>query len=211
MLKPSEPAGFIPGTLVYLRPLCREDLSGRYSAWMNDPEVTCYIESGIFPSTSEDLEKFFRDVTGSRNQVIMAVADKKTHRHIGNVKLGPIDWVHRRSHFGILIGEKDFWGKGVGAEVTRLIVEYAFKRLNLNRVDLGVYAEHQSAVRCYEGVGFKIEGRLRQDLFHHGQYKDRLWMGLLRSDYQPAGPRKSDTHKNDTHKNEARKTEARKK
>jgi ribosomal-protein-alanine N-acetyltransferase len=193
MPEPSESVKFISGNLVYLRPLSREDLSGPYSAWMNDPEVTCYMESGIFPSTADDLEKFFRDITGSRNQVILAVADKKTDQHIGNVKLGPIDWVHRRAHFGILIGEKKFWGKGVGAEATRLIVEYAFGRLNLNRVDLGVYAEHQAAVRCYEGVGFKIEGRMRHDLFHHGEYKDRLWMGLLRSEYKPAEARKTGT------------------
>jgi ribosomal-protein-alanine N-acetyltransferase len=195
MPEPSEPVKFIAGTLVYLRPFGHEDLSGPYSAWMNDPEVTCYMESGIFPNTADDLEKFFRDVTGSRNQVILAVVDKKTHQHIGNVKLGPIDWVHRRAHFGILIGEKKFWGKGVGAEATRLIVEYAFERLNLNRVDLGVYAEHQAAVRCYEGVGFKIEGRLRQDLFHHGEHKDRLWMGLLRSEYKPAEARKTEARK----------------
>jgi RimJ/RimL family protein N-acetyltransferase len=186
MLKQSEPVTFITGTQVYLRPLGREDLNGRYRAWLNDPEVMGYMETGIFPSTAEDLERFFREVTGTRNQVIMAVADKKTHQHIGNVKLGPIDWVHRRTTFGILIGEKKFWGKGVGAEATRLIVEYAFGRLNLNRVDLGVYAEHESAVRCYERVGFKIEGRMRQDFFHQGKYKDRLWMGLLRSEYKPA-------------------------
>lgn len=190
MLKQSEPMTFITGTQVYLRPLGREDLNGRYCAWLNDPEVMCYMETGIFPSTAEDLERFFREVTGTRNQVIMAVADKKTHQHIGNVKLGPIDWVHRRTTFGILIGEKKFWGKGVGAEATRLIVEYAFERLNLNRVDLGVYAEHESAVRCYERVGFKIEGRMRQDFFHQGKYKDRLWMGLLRSEYKPAEARK---------------------
>jgi [ribosomal protein S5]-alanine N-acetyltransferase len=186
MPTPAEHVKFINGTLVYLRPLVREDLSGRYSAWLNDSEVMCYMESGIFPSTPDDLEKFFREVTGSRNQVIMAVADKKTHQHIGNVKLGPIDWVHRRAHFGILIGERKFWGKGVGAEATRMAVEYGFGRLNLNRIDLGVYAEHEAAVRCYEGVGFKIEGRLRRDLFHHGEYKDRLWMGLLRAEYKPA-------------------------
>jgi diamine N-acetyltransferase len=83
----------------------------------------------------------------------------------------------------MLIGEKKFWGRGIGQEVTRLMVEYAFHRLNLNRVTLGVLAEHESAVRCYEKVGFKVEGRFRQELFRDGEYKDRLWMGLLRADY----------------------------
>jgi len=81
---------------------------------------------------------------------------------------------------------KNFWGKGAGQEATRLAIEYGFYRLNLQRIDLGVFAEHASAVRCYEKVGFQVEGRLRQDLFHGGEYKDRLWMGLLRSEYKRA-------------------------
>jgi len=113
----------------------------------------------------------------------MAVIDKESGEHIGNVKLGPIQWVHRSAIFGIMIGEKSFWGRGVGREATRLTVEYGFERLNLNRIDLGVFAEHEAGVRCYQKLGFKVEGRLRQDLFQDGEYKDRLWMGLLRSDY----------------------------
>ena len=175
---------------VYLRPLERTDLGENYLGWLNDPEVTRYTETGIFPTTAQDLEKFHHEVTGSRSQVIMAVIHKKSGRHIGNVKLGPIHWVHRRATFGILIGDKKFWGKGIGAEATRLMVEYGFYRLNLRRIDLGVFAEHESAVRSYEKVGFKLEGRLRQDLFLNGEYKDRLWMGLLRSEYTPVKDKK---------------------
>jgi [ribosomal protein S5]-alanine N-acetyltransferase len=184
---------FLAGSQVYLRALERADLNETYLAWLNDPEVTRYLETGVFPSTLEDLEKFYETVTGSRSQVILAIVDKKSDRHIGNVKLGPIDWIHRRAVFGILIGEKKFWGRGIGEEVTRLMVEYAFQRLNLNRVTLGVTAEHQPAVRCYEKVGFRVEGRIREDLFKDGEYKDRLWMGLLRSEYlaaQKKGKRK---------------------
>jgi len=175
---------FAEGPHVILRPLERTDLNERYLGWLNDPEVTRYTETGAFPSTAEDLENFYRSVTGSRNDVIFAVVDKESGRHIGNVKLGPIQWVYRCATFGILIGEKDFWGKGAGEEATRLMVEYGFQRLNLHRIDLGVFAEHEAAVRCYEKVGFKVEGRMREDLFQAGQYKDRLWMGLLRSEYK---------------------------
>ena len=181
---------FVRGSHVYLRPLEREDLTERYLGWLNDPEVTRYMETGIFPSTRQDLETFYQGIIGSKDQVILALLENKSDQHIGNVKLGPIHWVHRRTTFGILIGDKDFWGKGLGEEATRLTVEYGFRRLNLRRIDLGVFADHESAVRCYEKVGFKIEGRLRQDLFCDGEYKDRLWMGLLRSEYVPAKPEK---------------------
>ena len=178
-------AAFAEGSLVILRPLERADLNERYLGWLNDPEVTRYTETGTFPATTEDLENYYRSVTGSKNDVILAVVDKKSGQHIGNVKLGPIRWVHRVATFGILIGEKEFWGKGVGLEATRLMVEYGFYRLNLHRIDLGVFAEHEAAVQCYEKAGFKVEGRLREDLFQGGEFKDRLWMGLLRSEYKP--------------------------
>jgi ribosomal-protein-alanine N-acetyltransferase len=181
----ADKTAFAEGALVILRPLERADLNERYLSWLNDPEVTRYTETGTFPSTAEDLENYYRSVTGSKNDVMLAVVDKKSGRHVGNVKLGPIHWVHRRATFGILIGEKDFWGKGVGLEATRLMVEYGFQRLNLHRIDLGVFAEHDAAVKCYEKAGFKVEGRMREDLFLDGEYKDRLRMGMLRSEYKP--------------------------
>ncbi len=177
---------FVKGSQVFLRPLRREDIAAHYLAWLNDPEVTRYMETGIFPTTEQELTNFYEEVTGSRNQVILAVADKKSGRHIGNVKLGPIQWVHRSATFGILIGDKRFWGRGVGLEATRLAVEYGFSRLNLRRIDLGVFADHAAAVRCYEKAGFKVEGRMRESLFQDGKYVDRLWMGLLRSEYKPS-------------------------
>ena len=177
--------GFVHGSRVYLRPLEREDLNARYLGWLNDPEVTRYMETGTFPTTARDLEKFYDEVTGSRNQVILAVADKKSGKHIGNVKLGPIHWIHRCATLGIMIGDKEFWGRGAGLEATRLMVEYGFDRLNLRRIDLGVFADHDAAVRCYEKVGFKVEGRMRESLFQNGKYVDRLSMALLRSEYKP--------------------------
>ena len=171
---------------VSLQPLERSHLTAEYLSWLNDPEVTRYMETGTFPTTAEDLERFFRSVTGSREQVAFAIVHKESGKHIGNVKLGPIHWVHRGATLGIMIGDKKFWGQGLGEDATRLAVEYGFYRLNLRRIDLGVFAEHEPAVRCYEKVGFRIEGRCREALFHCGEYKDRLWMGLLRSEYESA-------------------------
>lgn len=172
------------GPQIHLRPLERTDLNQEYVGWLNDPEVTRFTETGTFPTTIQDLEKFYADVTGSRNQVIFAIVDSESGKHIGNVKLGPIHWIHRYATLGTLIGNKEFWDKGIGSEATRLAVEYGFYKLNLRRIDLAVCAEHKSAISCYEKVGFKIEGCLRQDFFCLGKYRDRLWMGLLRSEYE---------------------------
>src|ERR1700691_4801026 len=108
------------------QPLERSHLTAEYLSWLNDPEVTRYMETGTFPTTAEDLERFFRSVTGSREQVAFAIVHKESGKHVGNVKLGPIHWVHRGATLGIMIGDKKFWGQGLGEDATRLAVEYGF-------------------------------------------------------------------------------------
>jgi [ribosomal protein S5]-alanine N-acetyltransferase len=176
---------FINGKIIYLRPLEFADLNDTYLSWLNNPQVGRYIESGIFPIVKKHLENYYEQVAISPNNVMLAIIDKVSDQHIGNIKLGPINWVHRKATLGILIGENSFWGKGIASEATHLMIEYGFFRLNLRKIDLGVYAEHKAAIRVYEKIGFKIEGCFREDLFHEGQYKDRIWMGLLRSDFDP--------------------------
>ena len=173
---------FIVGERVYLRPLKRGDLDGNYIDWLNNPETSRYLEVAIFPQTKEHLENFYDTVTAAHDQVILAIADQETGQLIGNVKFGPISWTHRKATLGLHIGEKKFWGEGIGAEVTKLTVEYSFFDLNLRRIELGVYADHKTAVKTFKKVGFKEEDRLRKDLFYEGDYEDHLWIGLLRTE-----------------------------
>lgn len=173
---------FRMGELVYLRPLEREDLNDRYLGWLNDPEVTRFMETGIFPTTREDLVRFWETVTASPNDVILAVADVEDDVHIGNVKLGPIHWVHRVAEFGIMIGDKARWGRGRGTEATRLMVEYGFEELNLRKITLGVLEGNAAAQRSYEKVGFVVEGRQRAQVVRGGRTLDRIVMGLLREE-----------------------------
>jgi RimJ/RimL family protein N-acetyltransferase len=175
---------FSIGERVYLRPLAREDLNERYLGWLNDPEVNRYLETGRFPYTQEELENFYQSVTGTRDKAMFAVIEKATDVHIGNVKLDPIHWVHRTVVFGILIGDKSAWGKGYGTEATHLTLEYAFRRLNLRKVSLGVVSTNQAAIKIYKRVGFVVEGVKRKEYYIGGEYVDALWMGLLRDTYE---------------------------
>lgn len=54
---------FIIGDRIYLRPLEREDLNEKYLKWLNDPDVNRYLESGLFPSTRDGLEEFYKRTT----------------------------------------------------------------------------------------------------------------------------------------------------
>ena len=77
-------------------------------------------------------------------------------------------------------GRKNTGTCGYGTDAVRTLVAWGFSTLNLNRVFLRVYADNPRGIRCYEKVGFQLEGRLRQDNFHDGAYRDTLVMAVLR-------------------------------
>ena len=174
---------FLVGQKVYLRGLEREDLGGEYFQWMNDYEVTRYLESGRMPNTVEAMKRYYSRTANSPNDVLCAIIERETDRHIGTVKLGSIDWLHRSAEFGVMVGAKDRWGRGYGTEATSLILNYGFRRLNLHKVVLGVAAEHVAAIRSYEKVGFQREGLIKQLLFIDGEYRDKVIMGITRHEF----------------------------
>lgn len=183
----------LTGRSVYLRPLERSDLGADYLSWLNDPEVNRFIEAGRFPQNQASLERFFDGLVGSTTDVIFAIATKADDQHIGNIKLGRIHWIHRTGELGLMIGEKSAWGKGHGYDATDLLLAYAFRSLNLQKVTLGVHATNTAAVKVYEKAGFVIEGRHRRQSFVDGQYLDGLSMGILREDWERKQESKSDT------------------
>ena len=175
---------FLMGQKVYLRPLEMADVTGPYLTWLNDYEVTRFMETGVFPTTAEGLQKYVETVADSPTNIMLAIMEKKSNQHVGNIKLGSIQWIHRRADLGIMIGEKSVWGKGYGKEAMELVLEFGFKRLQLNKIFLGVFADHHPAVESYQKLGFVIEGTLKEHLFRDGQFRDEFLMGVLRSDYE---------------------------
>ena len=178
---------FIVGEAIYLRGLERADLEGAYFDWLNDREVTKFLAFGRFPNTKEAMEEYYNNTALSNNNAMFAVADKKTDKHIGNIKLGPMNWIARTAPLGIMIGDRQFWGKGYGTEAIRLILDYAFNTLNLHKVIAGVVAVNQASKRAFEKAGFTIEGHARSQFYLNGEYSDSLYLGITREDFLEKG------------------------
>ena len=170
---------FLEGERLYLRGVTPEDVTDAYVRWMNDPEVTRYLESRFFPHSKEGIRSFVESLQGDRDNAFFAIVLKEGDRHIGNIKLGPINWLHRLGEIGLMIGEKDTWGKGYAAEAIRLISDYAFRHLNLHKVTAGCYGSNQGSARAFERAGFKVEGLRPQHFFCEGEYVDFILLGKV--------------------------------
>ncbi len=175
----------ILGAKTRLRPIERDDLP-RFVLWFADPEVRDGLALYLPMSLAQE-EQWFEDMLKRERDTQPLAIEAQTPEgwlHIGSAGFHEIDWHHRHAEFGIAVGEKRFWSQGYGTDATQTLVGFGFGELNLERIFLRVFADNARAVRCYEKVGFKHEGRLRRDRFHNGQYGDTLIMGILREEWQ---------------------------
>ncbi len=174
---------FIESQRLYFRAVTPTDAAGNYLRWMNDPEVTQFLESRFRPQSVESIQAYIEDLANSKDNIFCAIVQKSDHRHIGNIRLGPIEWVHRRAEVGLLIGEKDCWGHGLGTEAYKMIAEHAFFSLNLNKVTAGAYDENKGSRQALVKAGFVEEGRRRSHCFVDGAYVDVFVYGALREEF----------------------------
>jgi diamine N-acetyltransferase len=173
------------GKRIRLRAIEKEDLP-IFVTWLNDPEVRRNLQ--LFqPLSLAQEEEWFKETLQQpveEQPLMIEIKTAEGWQSVGNVGLLKIRTIDRVAEIGIVIGEKKFWGQGYGTEAMRLMVKHGFKELNLNRIYLRVYETNLRAIRSYEKVGFKLEGRLRQDRFMDGKYIDVLLMSVLSSEFK---------------------------
>ena len=158
---------------VMIRPLSLADVTDTYIAWMQDPEVTRYLVSGFVPQSRETIEAFVRSLTWPHAAAFAVCVDA---RHVGNVNLRTIDWIHRHAEVGILIGDRSVWRTGVASQAVRLVTEYA-RALGLRRLWAGTCG--QGARRLFESLGWMTEGCQHEHMRINGAWQDHSLFGLM--------------------------------
>ena len=172
----------IRGKLVILRPLSIAD-APRFCGWLADLEVTKFLNiHDLPPPTLHEEREWLRQARADRKNIYFAI-DTIDGVHIGSIGLRIKDGSGKVAEYGILIGDKRYWGQGCGTEAGVLMVEYGFRKLKLHRIYLKYIAYNIRGRASYKKIGFKHEGRLRQHLFHNGYWHDKILMGLLREEY----------------------------
>ena len=169
------------GSLVSLGPL-RSDLVSYYNRWNNDFQTTKTLAS-TRPVILEEEVSVFEQIAKSESYIFFTIYEKETLRPIGNTYLSNIDYKNRNAEFNIVIGEKDYRGKGYGTEVALLILDYAFNVSGLHNVFLKVFEFNENAIRAYKKAGFVECGRRRQSHFIGGRLWDVIYMEALATEF----------------------------
>jgi len=169
----------ITGKNIYLREIKLSDVNKNYRRWINDIEVNRCLESRFNKWSIKKLENYVKKIRKDPNNVFLAIITKDENSHIGNIKIGPIDWNHKFADVGIIIGEKAFWGKGFATEAIKLVTDFAFKKLNLHKLNAGAYANNIGSIKAFKKAGFSVEGLRKKQYFYNGSYIDDVLLGVF--------------------------------
>jgi len=172
----------IYGKIVRLRALEPTDME-KLRSYHNDPTVSALLGGWSFPISTRQQERWYESIIGDRNNLRFAV-EVPDIGFVGISTLAPIDWKDRRAYHGIIIGEKNLHGKGIGTDVVMTTMRYAFEELQLNRLD-GDYLEgNEASARLYRGrCGWVEEGVRRRHAFRQNKWLDRILVGITREEY----------------------------
>jgi ribosomal-protein-alanine N-acetyltransferase len=174
-------SGFIETPRLVLRALRPEDATDDYLSWLNDPAVMRYRGPKAFPSTMEELKGYLAGLVGHGN-LMLAICLRDSGRHIGNITLNSILWVHRTAELSMMVGARDVWGQGFAKEAIYGITRHAFANMGLHRV----WAESPNpafngAVRA---LGWTREGTKRQAFLLSGELADVECYAILKPEFK---------------------------
>lgn len=174
------------GKFVRLSAFDPQEMSKAFPRWHRNSEYQRLLNASAAPLQSEKAAlKWMEEEVGEMSPAsyffsIRTLAEDKL---IGELGLDVVTWQGRDAFVGLGIGETDYWSKGYGTDVMNVLLRFAFTEVNLRRITLTVFEYNPRAVRTYEKVGFRHEGRKRQLLKREGKRWDELYMGILREEW----------------------------
>ena len=170
----------IEGKLLRLRPPTPDDIPAMMK-WFEDLEVTRFLNVTVPPSL--EAEKEWLDKTGRDPNVIYWIIEHDG-RAVGGTGIVMIDWRNAHGITGTVIGDKTAWGKGIAREMMQLRAHYAFTQTPLRKLKSGYIDGNVASARAQNAAGYKEVGRLREETFGDGKWRDMILTELLRTDWE---------------------------
>ena len=168
---------------ISLKTLNQQDAVGRWWQWFNDKEVTKYMNKGHHQNTPEKQLDFFNKVKNSNQDCVLGIFYNKNDKHIGTTAIHNIRYESglKKGNFGIIIGEKFFWGKGYGTQAWRMMTNFAFNTLDLNVIETKVFSSNLSSLKVAKKIGFKRKKLVENDIMKDGKRIDRIVLELKKN------------------------------
>ena len=155
---------YLVGDKTVLRDKQLEDAANDY-AWRRDPELSRLDATSPIKMGFEEYYRYATDEVGYTSKWSRKFAiDTLDGQHIGNCMFYDIDLRRGETELGIMIGDREYWGKGYGLDAVSTLLEYIFTSTSLSRVYLHTLDWNQRAQKSFGNAGFREVRRVSWNL-----------------------------------------------
>ena len=128
---------------------------------INNLNVSRWLLVVPYPYRKKEAKWWINHVREKKEDYQFAIELKDEKAYIGGIGLTKVDKFQGTATIGYWIGEK-YWGKGYGTEALGAVLNFAFNKLKLRRVEAGVFVGNHASGKLLEKFGAKLEGIMRK-------------------------------------------------
>ncbi len=134
------------------------------------------------PLSLENQREWFKSI--GKNSLFFSIFNKieKKRELIGLASLNQIDHFHQRASWGVKL-KTGLQSKGIGYEVSLILLHFGFSYLNLNKIHGDRIAENIGSVEMCKKMGVREEGLLINHYFQNGKFRNVVLVGILREEF----------------------------
>jgi len=162
-----------------LRPLTLADAEGMF-AMLSDPESMKYWSDRPITEFDDALQVLHKDLESDAqgNSMCWAVTPKGQDRMIGKCILFQLNPANHRAEIGFILN-RDYWRQGLMRQALEAVIDFAFARLKLHRIEADVDTENTGSLAVLEKLGFEREGLFRDRWYVYGEWQHSVMLGLI--------------------------------
>lgn len=172
----------LKGKKVILKPMSIKE-APNFVKWFKDKEVVRFLGNQNKGITLAKERAYIRTIKNKKDKVSWSIYTKEGV-HIGSTDLHALNKENRKTEWGIIIGDKRYWNKGLGQDTLKTVMKYCFNTLKLNRLEVDVYSGNINAINCYTKCDLRLEGITRQCIYREGKYFDGIILSMLKNEYK---------------------------
>ena len=161
------------------RILREKDIRKEYVEWFADEDVIRFSDNQYRKFTLHNVKDYVKNCLSDSNIDLLGIFDNK--KHIGNILITGLDSAHKRAEISYVVGNKSYWGRGVGTFAVNEIIYKAKNDYKLNKLFAGIAEGNIGSIKVLEKNGFSLEGTRINHLYYGGKYYNKINYGLLLS------------------------------
>jgi N-acetyltransferase len=171
---------------VHPRPLHTSDVENLSEFSEHEPELWKF--SLITAAGKDNLKEYIKIATDARKmhrEYAFIVFDKTKKRYAGSTRFYDIQPYYQTVQLGYTWYGKDFQGTGLNKNCKYLLLQFAFEKWNMERVEFRADNNNARSIAAMKSVGCKVEGVLRSNMpKRDGGRRDSIVLSILKNEWE---------------------------